>query len=41
MTKDYGEIICTAVDEIVRARISSLEFNVTKTCTIIDVSARK
>ena len=41
MTKDYGEIICTAVDEIVRARISSLEFNVTKTCTIIDISSRK
>lgn len=41
MTKDYGEIICSAVDEIVRARLGSLEFNVTKTCTIIDISARK
>lgn len=41
MTKDYGEIICTAVDEIVRARINSLEFNVTKTCTIIDINSRK
>lgn len=41
MAKDYGEIICSAVDEIVRARLGSLEFNVTKTCTIIDISARK
>jgi hypothetical protein len=41
MTKDYGEIICSAVDSIVQARMNNLEFNITKTCTIVDIKLRK
>lgn len=41
MNKDYGEIICSAVDSIVQARMSNLEFNITKTCTIVDIKQRK
>lgn len=40
MTKDYGEIICGAVDEIVRSRLASLQFNVTKTCTVVSIEYR-
>lgn len=40
MNKDYGEIICSAVDSIIQSRLSNLEFNITKTCTIIDISSR-
>lgn len=41
MNKDYGEIICSAVDSIVQARMNNLEFNITKTCTIVDIKQRK
>jgi hypothetical protein len=34
--KDYNEILCTAIDEIVTARLQGLEYDVTKLCTITD-----
>lgn len=33
---DYGEILCTAVDEIITARMSGLAYDITKLCTIVD-----
>jgi hypothetical protein len=36
MGKDYNEIICTAIDEIVTARLQGLQYDITKLCTIID-----
>lgn len=36
MSIDYGEIICTAVDEIVTAKLQGLQYDITKLCTIVD-----
>ena len=36
METDYGEILCTAVDEIVSARLQGLQYDITKLCTIVD-----
>lgn len=36
MSIDYGEIICTAVDEIVAAKLQGLQYDITKLCTVID-----
>lgn len=36
MDKDYCEIICTAIDEIVTAKLEGLEYDITKLCTITD-----
>ena len=33
---DYGEVLCTAVDEIVSARMQGLKYDITKLCTIVD-----
>jgi hypothetical protein len=33
---NYGEIICTAVDEIVTSKLQGLQYDITKICTIID-----
>ena len=33
---DYGEILCTAVDEIITARMQGLAYDITKLCTIVD-----
>ena len=33
---DYGEIICTAVDEIVTRKLEGLQYDITKLCTVID-----
>lgn len=33
---DYGEIICEAVDNIVSKKLEGLEFDITKTCRIVD-----
>ena len=41
MSTDYSEIFCTAVDEIVSKRLENLEYDITKTCTIIDDSNKK
>lgn len=41
MSTDYSEIFCTAVDEIVSAKLAGLEYDITKTCTIIDDSNKK
>lgn len=38
MGVDYGEILCTAVDEIVTARLQGLSYDITKLCTIVDDS---
>jgi hypothetical protein len=38
MDKDYCEIICTAIDEIVTAKLDGLRYDITKLCTIIDAS---
>lgn len=37
--KDYGEIFCQAVDEIVGQRLESIKFDSTILCTITDASA--
>ena len=37
---DYNEIICQAIDTIVKQRLSTLSFNRTITCIIIDNSER-
>lgn len=36
MDQNYGEIICTAIDEIVTAKLQGLEYDVTKLCTVVD-----
>ena len=36
MSIDYGEIVCTAIDEIVTAKLQGLQYDITKLCTIID-----
>lgn len=38
MDYNYSEIICTAIDEIVTAKLQGLEYDVTKQCTIVDDS---
>lgn len=38
MGVNYGEILCTAVDEIVTARLQGLSYDITKLCTIVDDS---
>lgn len=38
MEKDYGEILCTAIDEIVSTRLQGLKYDITKQCTIKDDS---
>jgi hypothetical protein len=30
MEKDYGEILCTAIDEIVSTRLQGLKYDITK-----------
>ena len=38
--KDYGEIICQAVDTIITGRLSALSYDQTVLCTIVDDSKR-
>lgn len=38
MDRDYCEIICTAIDEIVTSKLEGLRYDVTKLCTITDAS---
>ena len=38
MSQNYNEIICTAIDEIVMARIKDIQCDITKQCSIIDDS---
>lgn len=38
---DYGEVFCEAVDTIIAKRLSGLEFDVTKTCRVIDDTYKK
>lgn len=38
MERDYGEILCTAIDEIVSTRLQGLQYDITKQCTIKDDS---
>lgn len=38
MEKDYGEILCTAIDEIVLTRLEGLKYDITKQCIIKDDS---
>jgi hypothetical protein len=40
MTHDYGEIFCKAVSELVNAELQNLQYDITKNCTIVDVSDR-
>lgn len=40
MSVDYGEIVCTAVDQIINARLEGLQYNITKLCLIVDDSQR-
>lgn len=37
---DYGEILCTAVDQIIAKRLEDLEYDITKLCTIVDDTHR-
>lgn len=34
MATNYSEILCTAIDEIVTAKLDGINFDVTKLCTI-------
>lgn len=36
MSNNYGETICTAIDEIVTAKLQGLQYDITKLCTIVD-----
>jgi len=38
---DYNEIICEAIDTIVKQRLSEIKFDETILCTIIDNSKRE
>ena len=33
---DYGEIICTAIDEIVTTKLQGIQCDITKLCTVVD-----
>jgi ABC-type phosphate transport system ATPase subunit len=35
---DYSEIFCTAVENIVKGEISTLAFDISKECTIVEVT---
>lgn len=37
---DYGEIFCTAVDQIITKKLEGLEYDITKLCTIVDDTHR-
>jgi hypothetical protein len=39
--QNYGEILCQAVDEIVRTRLEGISYDQTILCTIVDDSRRK
>lgn len=36
--KDYGEILCAAVDQIITQRLQGLQYDITKLCTVVDNS---
>ena len=36
MSLDYGEIFCSAVDEIITSKLQDLQYDITKLCTIVD-----
>lgn len=38
---NYGEILCTAIDEIISKRFEDLSYDISKVCTIVDDSSRK
>ena len=38
MEKNYGEIVCTAIDEIVSTRLQGLQYDITKQCIVKDDS---
>jgi hypothetical protein len=38
MGTDYNEILCTAIDTIVSAKIEGLQYDITKLCMIEDDS---
>lgn len=37
---DYGEIFCTAVDQIITKKLEGLEYDITKLCTVVDDTHR-
>lgn len=36
MSLDYGEIFCSAVDEIITSKLQDLQYDITKLCTVVD-----
>lgn len=38
---NYGEILCTAIDEIISKRFEDLSYDISKVCTIVDDSSKK
>ena len=41
MAKDYADIICEAVDEIVSQRLKDISFDTTIECIVVDASEAK
>lgn len=41
MSQNYGEVLCQAVDEIVRTRLEGISYDQTILCTIVDDSKRE
>ena len=37
-TLDYGEVFCTAVQNIIKGEVSKLEFDISRECTIIAIN---
>ena len=41
MSQNYGEVLCQAVDEIIRTRLEGISYDQTILCTIVDDSKRE
>lgn len=41
MPRDYGEIMCEAINTIVQESLKGLEYDITKNCTIVNIDDRK
>ena len=41
MSRDYGEIFCDAVNQLIQSSLSTLNYDITKNCTVTNIDDRK
>ena len=41
MSRDYGEIFCDAVNQLIQGSLSTLNYDITKNCTVVNINDRK